>query len=502
MDKELGKVYLVGAGPGDIGLLTIKALKLIEEADVVLYDKLVGVEILNLIPKSSNRIDVGKKPHNHLVPQESINQILVDEAKKGNKVVRLKGGDPFLFGRGGEEIELLIENNIIFEVVPGITSGIAVPAYAGVPVTHRDICSSVHFITGHTKLNKVQDLDYEALVRLNGTLVFYMGISVLKDICNGLINAKMSEDMPAMVIEMGTTARQRKIVSTLGTIYKDVQINKVKPPSIIVVGNVCSLSDKFDWVNNRPLNGKRIIVTRPERLCSTLSEKIRYNGGEAIEFPSIKTIEMNDNEIFDNVIKNIDKYKWFVFTSVVGAEIFLEKFIKQYKDIRKLYNFKIAVIGCGTQKPFSNYSIVPDFMPEKFNVRELAEGLVKKIKNNDKVVVFRAKEGSLDLNEVFEENNVKYEDIPVYETVYNTQRCEFSHEVIKNNDFDFAAFTSASTVRGFVNATNGIDYSKITAICIGKQTQEEALIYGMNTIVSESATIDSIIKTMIVNIKI
>ena len=242
-----GKVWLVGAGPGDPGLLTIKGRDVLQNADVVVYDALISPEILGMIPGHTRRIFAGKRSGNHFLPQEETNRVLLDEALAGNNVVRLKGGDPFLFGRGGEELELLAENGVPFEVVPGVTSAFAVPAYNGIPVTHRDYCSSVHIVTGHRRKDHSIDIDFEALVRTKGTLIFLMGIAALADLCSGLLNAGMDPDMPAAVLEKGTTKEQRRIAATVGTLETACKEACVQTPAILIVGKVCELADTFSW---------------------------------------------------------------------------------------------------------------------------------------------------------------------------------------------------------------------------------------------------------------
>jgi uroporphyrinogen III methyltransferase/synthase len=492
-----GKVWLVGAGPSDAGLITVKGLNAIKNADVVVYDNLVGVEILNFIPSTAKKIDVGKHSGNHPVSQYQINEILLNEALEGNCVVRLKGGDPFLFGRGGEELELLCEYNIDFEIIPGITSALSVPAYAGIPVTHRDFCSSLHIITGHAKLGESPKIDYEALVRLNGTLVFLMSVSSIKDICGGLISAGMAKDMPAAVIENGTKATQRKIISTILCLSDDAKQNNIKSPSIIIVGKVCSLSDKFEWISKRPLHGKRIVVTRPENLCSKLSEKIRSLGGESIEFPCIKTQPVLDCSLLIEAIYNINAYNWLVFTSATGVEFFFDKFIQTGKDIRQLYGLKIAVIGSATEKAFNCRGIKVDFTPSEYNAKALALGLLSILKPDEKVLVLRAKEGSMELNDIFSNAQIDYSDVPIYETVYSAEANSFSLEIIESGQYDMAAFTSASTVKGFVNALPNLDYTQVLAVCIGQETAKEASKYGMKTVISQKATLNSMVEIMV-----
>ena len=251
-----GKVTLIGAGPGDVGLLTLKGREALKHAEVVIYDRLVGDDVLKLIPKNAEKIDAGKESANHTIPQERINEILLEKALEGKNTIRLKGGDCFLFGRGGEELELLAKNDIDFEVIPGITSALAVPAYAGIPITHRDFVSSVHIITGHQKKNEPVKIDFDNCVSCKGTLVFLMGVSNMKLIMDGLMEHGMSKDMPSAVIEQGTRPRQRKVIATVGTIVDECKKQNIKSPAIIVVGEVCILSNQFDWFSKLPLKRK------------------------------------------------------------------------------------------------------------------------------------------------------------------------------------------------------------------------------------------------------
>ena len=278
---EKGKVWLVGAGPGDVGLFTFKGYKTLLNADVVVYDSLVGHGVLSLIPEGAKCINVGKRANHHTMPQWRINEVLLEEAQKGLRVVRLKGGDPFLFGRGGEELELLEENGIPYEVVPGITSPLSVPAYNGIPVTHRDFCSSLHIITGHKKEGEEYNIDFKALVETKGTLVFLMGVTAMNDICTSLIKAGMDPDMPAAVLQQGTTAKQRRVVATVSTLKEEADKAKIEAPAVIVVGKVCQLEEKFAWYEKLPLAGYRVLVTRPKDLISSMSEKLRKQGAEA-----------------------------------------------------------------------------------------------------------------------------------------------------------------------------------------------------------------------------
>lgn len=490
--KQTGKVWLIGAGPSDAGLLTVKGLRILQNAEVVVYDRLVGIEILNSIPKAAKKIDVGKLPALHRVPQEKINQILLDEALNGKRVVRLKGGDPFVFGRGGEELELLRQRRIPFEVVPGVTSAIAAPAYAGIPVTHRDFCSSLHIITGHTKDGE-PDIDYAAAASLQGTLVFLMGVAAIKNISAGLLNAGMPGDMPAAIIERGTTARQRKLITTLDKLPAAAAKAKITNPAVMVIGKVCSLPEDFEWANGRPLAGKRIVVTRPERLSSVLSQRIRDLGGEAIEFPCIRTEAIPNNTGFDAALARIREYDWLVFSSTAGVEALFERMLLLKRDIRELYGRKLAVVGSGTEKAFTRRGIQIDYKPVSYNIASLAQGLAGIVTPDEKVLVLRARAGSEELNRILGEAGISYEDIPVYDTVYEAGNSIFSQEIIQAYDFDYAAFTSASAVRGFVKALPALDFAKVPAVCIGEETAKAAREYGMKCIVAKEATLAGLI---------
>lgn len=492
------KVFLVGAGPSDARLLTIKAKDAIESADVILYDSLVGDGVLAMIPSGTKLINVGKRAGHAHMSQEDINKTILEEALKGQLVVRLKGGDPFLFGRGGEELELLVDHNIPFEVIPGVTSAISVPAYAGIPVTHRDFCSSVHIITGHLKDDDKPHLDYDALVRLKGTLVFLMGIGALRHICAGLLAAGMRDDMPAAVLEKGTTSEQRRIVSNLSELPEEAKRKGVKTPAIIVVGEVCSLNDKFHWAEDRPLGGARVIVTRPKELASRLSSKLREAGAEVLEIPAIKTVEIEDNSELNDAIKNLISYKWIVFTSQAGVNVFFDALRKNKTDIRAIAGIKIAAIGSATENALASRGLVSELVPEKFDSEHLGIALVKAAAKEDKILIPRARIGSKALTDALDKAGLSYDDIPVYDTVYRNDGVLSLPEIIRNKKVDFIAFTSASTVKGFAAAVENTELLKgLRAVCIGEQTALEAEKLGMKTVISDEITIDSLASKII-----
>ena len=344
--ERKGKVWLAGAGPGDASLLTLKAARLIEKADVIVYDALISAETLSRIPEKKEVIYVGKHAGNHPVPQEEINRILVREVEKGKQVLRLKGGDPFVFGRGGEELELLIREGIPFEIVP---------AYAGIPVTHRDYASSFHVITGHARKGGRVDLDFPALVRLKGTLVFLMGLSAMGFLLNGLTEAGMDPDTPAAVLENGTCAGQRRVTATVGTLKEASDRAGVKTPAIIVVGKVCALSSQMHWAEDRVLGGRQFLVTRPRQSSSSLAERLRDLGAQVIEMPAIRTEPICPNSRLKEALEAFGTHagqEWLVFTSPAGADLFFEQLMELGMDLRSLLvrgaEVRIAAIGSGT----------------------------------------------------------------------------------------------------------------------------------------------------------
>ena len=489
-----GKVWLVGAGPGDVGLLTLRGREVIENADVIVYDALVGQGVLSLIPEGARLIFAGKRAGNHYLRQEETNKVLLEEALKGNRVVRLKGGDPFLFGRGGEELELLAENNVPFEIVPGITSAIAVPAYNGIPVTHRDFCSSVHIITGHRRAEQGYDIDFDALVRTKGTLVFLMGIAALPDIMGGLLAAGIDPDMPAAVLERGTSAAQHRILATVGTLEAVCAAATVQTPAIIVVGRVCALADEFTWYEKRPLAGVKVLLTRPRELVSSLAAKLRQKGAEVLELPSIRTELTQDVGPVEAAEEKLAAggYDWVVFTSPSGVRIFFEHMLET-RDIRSLAGVRVAAIGQGTEKALRKFGLRADFLPTVYDAETLGAELAKECAPGARILIPRAAMGNPALVEnLAEGEGLRIDEVPLYDTRYAASRTLDLREIVDSGEVDFAVFTSASTVRGFALSAGDVDFTKVRAVCIGKQTEAEAAKLGMKTWTAEKATLDSL----------
>jgi len=488
MNDNTGKVILLGAGPGDPGLMTLRGKEALDSADVVLYDRLVSDEIIEMIPEKAVQIFVGKGMGHHSIPQQEINALLLRLAHEGKCVVRLKGGDPYLFGRGAEELSAVIAENIPIEIIPGLSSAIAVPAYAGIPVSHRDFSSSVHIITAHRKNGLPPDIDYKSLVKLEGTLVFLMGISTLEAVTQGLLNAGMKGSVPASLIENGTRPNQRKLISTIAEISAKAKSEGFHPPSILIVGNVCTLSDKLDWFSKLPLTGLTVIVTG-KKTETSLSQGLRIIGANVLRFPCIRT---EAQPIPDSVFNDIASYNWIVFTSPYGAEIFFDTLRLRDLDIRCLHNAGFAAVGEKTAAVISARNIRVDFVPQTYNAQCLAETLPQT--RGQSVLVFRAEEGSPEVVKALSANGFTVTDIAAYKTIRETSCPQAIREKIEQGAIDFVTFTSASGVDGFTLSLCDTDISGLSAICIGKETANAARKHFSRVMVSEKVTIESMIE--------
>ena len=487
-----GKVYLIGAGPGDAGLLTCKGREVLSRAEVVVYDALVGAEILAMVPREAERIDAGKRAGNHRLHQWEINQLLLDKALEGKMVVRLKGGDPFLFGRGGEELELLAQHGVPYEIVPGVTSAIAVPAYAGIPVTHRDCCSSVHIITGHRRDGKAGHLPYRALAETGGTLVFLMGVKALPEICAGLLEAGMDPGTPAAIVEKGTTAEQRTMTATLAELPETAEREKAGAPAVVVVGGVCALQPEFFWRERLPLFGCRLVVTRPRERQGVLSGRLRTLGAEVLEIPAIRTVPVEPNETLDRAMDDLASYTWLVFTSPGAVGQFFDRLRNRKRDIRALKNCRLAAIGSGTAAALEQRGLFADLVPEVYDAAHLGEALAARLRPGDRVLLPRAREGDPILPELLRQvDGAEITEISLYDTIYESSGIiDLAAEFVAHPR-TMAVFTSASTVRGFL-AAGGPE--NITALCIGPQTAAQAKAAGMTVHVAREATLDALIE--------
>ncbi|SKC75590.1 uroporphyrinogen-III C-methyltransferase [Maledivibacter halophilus] len=497
-----GKVYLVGAGPGDYKLITLKGLECIEKADVILYDRLINPKLLKYAKKKAEIIYAGKAPNAHSYSQEEISQLILDKALEGNVVTRLKGGDPFVFGRGGEEALLLAENNVNFEIVPGITSAISVPAYAGIPVTHRNISSSFHVITGHEDPEKERSsLNYETLGKLKGTLIFLMGVKNIENICENLIKNGQSPKRPVAVIRKGTTTEQEIVTGNLKNIADRVKEKNLKNPAIIVVGDVVNLSKCLSWIDKRVLFGKRVLVTRTRLQVSKLSEKIEALGGEAIEFPTIEITPNDDYTKLDKAIGEIGKYKWIIFTSVNGVKYFLNRMKKLRVDVRTIKGAKICAIGPATAGKLNEMGFLVEYIPEEYKAEGLIEILKDRIEEGDNILLPRADIARKVLEEKLIKLGANVDNVAVYNTIIpRYERGELAN-ILKNKIIDIITFTSSSTARNFFKILgkenlNLLDNINIAAI--GPITAKTAKELGMNVeIEAKEYTIDGLVEAII-----
>lgn len=488
-----GKVTLVGAGPGDPGLLTVKGREALLRAEVVVYDRLVSPAVLELIPDAARRIDVGKEASHHPIPQEQINQILLDEALAGHNVVRLKGGDPFVFGRGGEELQTLARAGVEFAEIPGVTSAVAAAAYGGIPVTHRDCASSLHIITGRARKGTALNIDFEALVRTRGTLVFLMGVAAMPAIVRGLLDAGMDGATPAAMVERGTLPDQRRCDATLSTLPRRAEEMGIHSPALIIVGGVCALAGELCWFEKLPLFGKRILVTRPKDRAGTLSDKLRTLGAEVVGFPCIRTEPLLPCPAMENALGRLAEYAWLGFTSAAGVAAFWNCLRRMGKDARALGGVRLAAIGPATGKALEEHGLAADMIPEVYDAAHMGKALAQAA--SGKILLLRAEEGSPALTDALAEAGAPYDDIPVYRTIYDNPRSTELREEIEAGKFDFVTFTSASTVRGFVSSVGpDADLGKFTGLCIGEQTAEAAEKHGIQVKIAEKATIDSLVE--------
>jgi uroporphyrinogen III methyltransferase / synthase len=479
-----GVVYLVGSGPGDPGLMTARSLELIGSADAIYYDRLIPPGALDGARDDAELIYVGKAPGKPSVPQEEIGERLVAAAHKGKSVVRLKGGDPFVFGRGGEEGEALREAGIEFEVVPGITAGVAATAYAGIPVTHRDDASAVAFVTGHEDPEKEESaLDWEALARFPGTLVFYMGVKRLADNAAALIAAGRDADEPAAAVERGTMDGQRTVVATLGTLAEAVEREVVKAPTLIVIGSVVGRREELAWLERRPLHGRRVVVTRARAQASGLAKTLRGLGAEVVELPAIRIEPLLESEAVSKAAKEIGDYSLICLTSPNGVRFLFEALQNAGLDARALAgpesvggSVTVAAIGPGTARALARCGIRADIVPERFVAEALVEALAEVDVKGRRVLVARAAEARDVIPEHLSGRGAEVDIVALYETV----REEPSSEAVEAaQSADYVTFTSSSTVRNLTDALGDRFPGAARIVSIGPVTSEAVRDAGL-----------------------
>jgi len=448
-----GRVYLVGGGPGDPGLLTLRGRDVLAQADVVVYDHLVSPRLLDHVPAAAERIYVGKEAAAHTLGQEDIQRLLVDRACAGRTVVRLKGGDPYVFGRGGEEALALTEAGVPFEAVPGVTAGIACAAYAGIPVTHRDASSAVAFVTGHEADDKAGSaLDWDALARWRGTLVFYMGLGHVEPICDNLVAHGLALDTPAAVIRWGTTARQQVVTATVATLAAAVRAADLRPPAVIVVGEVVRLRDRLAWFEQRPLFGRRIVVTRSRAQASELTSHLEALGAEVIETPTIRIEPPEDPAPLRQAARDRAAFAWILFTSVHGVDAFFRALADESLDARALAGVRLGAIGPATAARLSACGIRADFLPSRFTGAQVVEDLAAQTDLRGAAVLLpRADIAPADLAVGLEARGARVRSVVAYRTVPETARSEEVASRLAAGTLDWLTFTSSSTVRNFLS---------------------------------------------------
>ncbi len=494
-----GKVYLVGAGPGDAGLLTLRGAELLRRADVVVYDSLVNRELLALAPEAAEIIFGGKRPRDRAIPQEELNQLLAEKAKAGKTVVRLKGGDPYIFGRGGEEAARLHQDGVPFEVVPGISSIIAAPSYAGIPLTHREHCSSFTVITGHEDPDKDESaLDWERVAREPGTKVLLMGVERIGKIAAALEANGLPADTPAAMVRWGTMGRQQTITATLGTLAAKVAKADFKAPAVTVIGTVSTLRDTLNWYENRPLFGQRVVVTRNRREAGKLSGQLRELGAEVLEIPTIKILPPTRNESLIEAITGIGSYDWIIFTSANGVEHFFDYFFKAFRDVRDLGSVRFAAVGPATAKKLREFHLNIDLMPETYTAAATAKAmLAAQNVENISVLLARAESANPELPRLLEDKGAIVDDIAFYKTEPETADRNGAADDFEENSADWITFASSSAVRNF-DARFGLakrcaDNPKLKLASIGPETTKALKELGLKpTAKAKEHTIDGL----------
>ncbi|MCL2336546.1 MAG: uroporphyrinogen-III C-methyltransferase [Firmicutes bacterium] len=501
--KRQGIVYLIGAGPGDPGLITVKGLACLQTADVVVYDRLAGARLLGHCRPDARLIYVGKQPDRHTLTQNEINRLLVQEAAAGHTVARLKGGDPFVFGRGGEEAEELAQHGIPFEVVPGITSAIAVPAYAGIPVTHRNHTATLAIITGNEDPEKEDsNIQWSKIATGAGTLVFLMGMGNLAGISNNLMAHGRDPQTPVALIRWGTRPEQQTLTGELANIAALAQEANFKNPAIIIVGEVVKLRERLHWFEDKPLFGKRILVTRSREQASALSRSIEQLGGEPVEFPTISINEPFDYAPLDRAIGRLAEYQWVIFTSVNGVNYFFHRLRHLGGDIRELHGAGICAIGPQTREFLERLALRVDYVPGEYRAEEIVSGLRGLIKPGDLVLLPRADIARQALPEGLAALGARVDEVTAYRTTTGQGNAKLITDMLADGEIDIITFTSSSTVRNFVSLLGAEQIPALTGralvACIGPITAQTATELGLPVHIQPQAyTIDGLLQAIL-----
>ena len=500
-----GKVFLTGAGPGDHRLLTLAAADALKQADCIIYDRLADERILRWAKPEAELIYVGKSAGKHTLKQEEINQLLVSKAQIYGNVVRLKGGDPFVFGRGGEEALALRENNISFSIIPGVTSAIAVPAYAGIPVTQRGVAASFAVVTGHEDPNKIDSsINWRQLATATDTLIFLMGVANLAQITQKLIKNGRTAGTPAAFIRWGTKPEQEKIITTLGEAVAVAKKAELKPPAIFIVGEVVNLEKDLKWFDDpqcRPLSGQTVLVTRSAEQAQALTVCLEQAGAEVIEQPLIKIVKPADEyRSLDAAINKLATYDWIILTSVNGVKSFFARLFAGGKDARVISG-KVAVIGKATATKLKEFGITADVMPEKFQAEELLTALKGKIKSGEKVLLARAEQAREILPEGLRQMGATVDIVSAYKTVPVAPAESVRIKLSGEGEISWVTFASPSAVDSFVQGFGKEALTKIRIACIGPITAAACRRYGREPeIIAEEYTVDGLVSALIMYI--
>jgi uroporphyrinogen III methyltransferase / synthase len=472
-----GIVYLVGAGPGDPGLITVRALGLVESADVILHDRLIPAGVLDAARPDAELVDVGKQPGGDAAAQPDIEALMIERARAGRSVVRLKGGDPFTFGRGGEEAEALAAAGIDFEVVPGVTAGVAAPAYAGIPVTHRDDASAVAFVTGHEDPGKEESaLDWNALAAFPGTLAIYMGVRRLSEIAERLVAAGRNPDEPAAVVERGTMSGQRSVRAPLGELASAADRAGVRAPAIVVVGAVAARGDDIAWLERRPLHGRRVVVTRARAQASGLARTLRTLGAEVVELPAIRIEPRLDSDEVRRSVEDVYSYALVCLTSPNGVRLLFEAMAAAGRDARALANATVAAIGPGTAAALREHGVIADVVPAESVAEALVDALSEVDVDGRPVLVARAADARDVLPDALRKRGAEVDVVALYETVTEPPD---DAAIEAARDADYVTFTSSSTVRNLVRAVGDRLPAEARVVSIGPVTSAAAREAGL-----------------------
>lgn len=502
MTTSIGKVFLIGAGPGDPGLITVKGLECVQRADVVIYDYLANERLLEHRRPDSELIYVGKQGGRHTLPQEEISSLIVRKAKEGKVVARLKGGDPFIFGRGGEEAEECVDHGVPFEVVPGVTAATAVPTYAGIPLTHRDHTASVAFVTGHEDPTKPESkLHWDKIATGIGTLVFFMGMKNLQSIVENLVSNGRSSSTPVAAIQWGTRTDQRVVRGTLSDIVRKVQEAKLGPPSIVVVGEVVGLRDKLNWYESKPFFGKRIVVTRSRDQASVFAEKLIDLGATPIEFPSIEVVPPSNWDELDAALRELASYQWLVFTSANAVRFFFQRLRELGMDIRALHGLKICAVGPKTAESLETFSLQADLIPEEFKAEGVIAALGGMSVKGVRFLIPRAKVAREIIPDKLRERGAEVTVATAYENVRPTTDVDRVRKLFQDGKISAVTFTSSSTVNNFVEMLGKSEYKPfmkgVAVACIGPVTAKTAEEYGMHVdVMPKDYTIPALVDAM------